>query len=483
MESGGRKLLPRIQPAERSIEGAAEPVRQQENGDTGGGGKHAAWRGPTEDEDAPKRKRQHIEDDGSQSQGQSQSQALPSLRHMLTAPSRPVSLENDRIGPSRLIRLHNGAYADQGAFVFLALPPNREFPLSIYQDPRELSFATIEPELMDVFRYAWYLRQHVRQKALQAYNLWYDHILINDAYGIDNILHTWCSRYDPGSIQYPASMLYKNCLWLFFNRSIQPSQPSTAFTQVVDDGLHYLRTIDSLLGPADKSVLLIPLFLLGTSAFYPVQKHDIREFLHRLDHSCGVGSVNHALRSLEHLWDMMVDDRVASSWDWEKYQAHDNIIGAIDRSLIELLWDPLFTGYRTSRVRSPDRMDFDSVRFRPGPAPAPPPSAPPPQPEPARNQADEVEAEYSPPRSTSPPRQSTMSTDAETVQAERKDSNAGAPRPFLAPPPPSSVQTNSELLQSLNRKSAKTKSLVPPCSTCGKELKNPSDAQSVHRHH
>jgi hypothetical protein len=57
---------------------------------------------------------------------------------------------------------------------------------------------------------------------------------------------------------------------------------------------------------------------------------------------------------------------------------------------------------------------------------------------------------------------------------------AAGPRPFLAPPPPGANVHSPDIIQVLQRKIPKSsKSSVPPCPTCGKELKNPSDAQLV----
>ena len=279
MEPGVRKILPRVQPseAERDHDGAVEPTR---NGtaatEINSSAAAPRWRPPVEEEPGHKRKRQHVEEG-------SQSQTLPSLRQLLTAPSRTYAAENDRLGSARIVRTLNGAYVHEGPYKFLAPHPSRDFPVSVSSDARELSFAMVEPELMMIFRCAWNLRHYIRLKRLQGEH-WLDHVFFNDSYGIENMLYNWTSRYEPGSLQYPLSVLYKHCLWLFFNRSIQASQTSPAFAQVVDDGVHFLRTIENALGPAgDRSVLLIPLFLLGSSAFYPSQRREVWEGLDRLD--------------------------------------------------------------------------------------------------------------------------------------------------------------------------------------------------------
>ena len=483
MESGVRKILPRVQPTggERDSEPTAEAIRNG-NGviEASRSERPTAWRYSMEEQGAPKRKRQHLEEHSPRSQ------TLPSLRQLLPVSANPHAIEVESTGPVRLIRTSKNTYGQQGAFKFLAPRPPREFPASISADPRELSFAQVEPELMEVFKHAWYLRHYIRAKRLSG-ETWQDHVYCNDVYGIDNILHTWICRYEPGHLQYPASILYKQCLWIFFNRSIQISQSTAAFRHMVDDGLHFLRTFENELGPTgDRSILLIPIFLLGSTSFYAGQRNEIWTSLDRLDPSYTIDAVHHAAKSLERIWEMMDDGRAAVSWDWEKFQAHEYSMAQADRSLIELLWDPLAPppAPPVARVRSPETYDFDPSRFRAAPAPVPQP----PPPEMPHSQREEAEA-YSPPQQRSPPRhQSTVSVDAEVMRVDDNQEGAlshseslSAPRPFLAPPPPQSNVHSNDIIQVLQRKSTKSKSSVPPCATCGKELKNPSDAQSVHQ--
>ena len=482
MESGVRKILPRVQPsgAERESDAAGEALRNG-NGvvEVARPDKSTAWQQPMEDERAPKRKRHHVDE------SRPRSHTLPSLRQLLPVGTHPHGPDHDRAGPVRLVRTGKSSYSQQGPFKFLAPRPNREFPASIFSDPRELSFAQVEPELMEVFKHAWYLRHYVRAKTLAGEH-WNDHIYCNDVYGIENILYTWICRYEPGNLQYPASILYKQCLWIFFNRSIQTSQSTAAFRHIVDDGLHFLRTFENELGPTgDRSVLLVPIFLLGSTSFYAGQRAEIWTSLDRLDPSYSIDAVHHAARSLERIWEMMDDGRATVTWDWEKFQAHEYTMATADRSLIELLWDPLAPPPQ-ARVRSPETYDFDPSRFRAAPPPVPPP---PPPPEPARSQREETDM-YSPPDARSPrTHHSTASVDAESIRVEVNPENtaghieiAAGPRPFLAPPPPSANVHSNDIIQVLQRKSTKSKSSVPPCPTCGKELKNPSDAQSVHEH-
>lgn len=509
MEPGGRKILPRIRPSSAGqgpgdVEVAIEPARRREDGGGGGvisngtDGKHIInlknWR-PMYEEEGPPRKRQHVVD------SRAQSQVLPGVQQLPTVPTDPEQVEAQMSTPCRLVRNpQNGLYYSHGAFIFKSpSPPGYDFPRSIANDARPFSFATIEPDLMDVFKHAWYLRQYARSQRAHGRQIWWDHTMMNDSYGIDSTLHSWSSRYEPGTAQYPASMLYKNVLWLYFNRSIQPSISTTSFRDVVDDGLHHLQILDRGLGSTDRLFLLVPLFLLGTTSFETHQRQTVWRYLERIDPVYQTGSTSHAMHVLEIIWGMMDDHRVVDTWNWERLQDPASTQHVLDRSLVELLQDPWIPGHPPARVRSPEAMpEFDSSRFRA--APPLPPASVPPVPEGAlntRNSSGDTGRQT--------PSQGVSPTDASRPAAIREGSEhwadarqertmsqpelapapPGQPRPFLAPPPPSSgMLANNELLSSLRAFTRKVpqvvkanKSSVPPCQVCGKELKNPSDAQ------
>ncbi len=485
-----RKILPRATPsgAERESEGATAEALRNGNGvvDNARPERVTGWRyaNVMEEDGVPKRKRQHMEENSPAAH------PLPSLRQLMPPSSQQQPLhDNERAGPARLIRTGFNAYSQPGTFRFLAPRPPRDFPPALHNDPRELSFAQVEPELMELFRHAYHLRHHVRPRRLSN-AVWSDHIFFNDTYAIDSILRQWISRYEPGVLHYPASSLYKQCLWIFFNRSIQVSESTSAFRHMVDDGLHFLRTFENELGATgDRSVLLVPIFILGSTSFYPGQRQEIWTSLNRLDPSYSVDAVMHAAKSLERIWEMMDDGRAGATWDWEKYQAHEYTAAQADRSLIELLWDPLAPPPppQPARVRSPETYEFDPGRFRAAPVPIPQAPLPPPR-DPSQPKREEGE-EQSPPHPNSQSRHvSSASVDAESMRVDANQEAghpyaeaASTPRPFIAPPPPpQNMHQHNDIIQVLQRKPTKSgKSSVPPCTSCGKELKNPSDAQSV----
>lgn len=509
MDLGARKILPRIRPPSagaRDVDLPIEPRRGSEEGAGPGGGGSGVngaeaafnvkqWR-PAYDDEGPKRKRQNVADSRPPSHPHPShaSHLLPGVQHLLTVPADPNALESQMTSPCRLVRnAQNGLYYNHGAFIFHAPSPGRDFPPRLSHDTRELSFAVLEPELMDIFKHTWYLRQYVRQRRSHGMDIWWDHIMLNDCYGIENVLHTWSSRYEPGSVYYPASMLYKHVLWLYFNRSIQPSLATTGFRAVVDDGLHYLQALEKLLGNVDRSFLLVPIFLLGTTAFEPRQRGIVFRALERVDPGHHANVFAHAMQILELLWTMMDDGRAGATWDWERLQDPAATQNVLDRSLVDLLQDPFMPEYRPSRVRSPEAMvEFDHSRFRAAPMPGP---APVPAPDGVLNTRTSSgdTGRQSPTQGISPTDASRSGTAVvegpEAQHGELKQERTmsqpelapAQPRPFLAPPPPSSSNlhaSNEMLMNAIARKGmVKSKSAVPPCPTCGKELKNPSDAQ------
>lgn len=498
MEPGGRKILPRMPPSASNNHDAGndiEPAGQNEeegarvtvNGKTGQIRFHAKqWR-PAYEDAGPKRRKFNLVD------SRSGSQILPGVQQLLTVPNAPGS---QMVHPSRLVRsAQDGHYYSHGVFIFQAPAPpyGRDFPAELTQDQRPLSFAMIEPELMDIFKHTWYLRQYVRSRRAQGVDGWWDHVMVNDSYGIMNSLQTWSSRFEPGTIHYPASMLYKNVLWLYANRSIQPSMATAGYRQVVEDGLHYLRELEQLLGDSDRSFLLVPIFLLGASAFENRQRGPIsRSLAGAANQQAPDGVFHHAMYSLNHIWEMMSDGRSVETWDWERFQDPAMTQNVQDRSLVELLYDPWRPEYHVPRVRSPEAVqDFDHSRFRPA---AIGNSAPPPQNAPENMLATRTNSVHTPGLSPSqgvsphdqgrPPfapdqSQSQPATFTHERALSQHQFPPVHPRQFIAPPPTgvSSVQENADMLALARSRLVKNRSFQPPCPTCGKELKNPSDAQ------
>lgn len=138
------------------------------------------------------------------------------------------------------------------------------------------------------------------------------------AYQLHQDLSIWKCQYEENTPRYWASLLYRQCVVLYLHRTIHPSRPSIQFKQGVNDGLRYLRQLPGDQDDqATQSILLLPLFLLGCSAFEPEQRPEIREAFVRLHEWSKLGNITYAREIVEEIWMMMDTGRAEETWDWE----------------------------------------------------------------------------------------------------------------------------------------------------------------------
>ncbi|KAM3413902.1 hypothetical protein BST61_g10575 [Cercospora zeina] len=154
------------------------------------------------------------------------------------------------------------------------------------------------------------LRDQLRYQSVDA--------IVGPAQALHMELAHWTCPYANDTPRYWASLLYRQCVCLYLHRTTMPSQPCPAFTRGVDDGLEYLRNLprdgdDS----ATQSILLMPLFLLGCSAFDPEQRCEIAEAFDRLQKWSSLGNIKYARMIVEEIWQMMDDGRAEETWYWE----------------------------------------------------------------------------------------------------------------------------------------------------------------------
>jgi hypothetical protein len=163
-----------------------------------------------------------------------------------------------------------------------------------------------------------HLRDQIRQRRANGQGHWWDQPIINEAFAIDNALREWKCVHSPDSPRYAASLLYRQCTWIYLHRTIQLSHPSPTFKQAVDEGLDYLRMLpwDTDDG-STQSILLMPLFLLGCAAFEAEQRPEISLAFHRLQEWSSLGNIKYARMIVEQVWQMMDEGREEETWDWE----------------------------------------------------------------------------------------------------------------------------------------------------------------------
>lgn len=161
-----------------------------------------------------------------------------------------------------------------------------------------------------------HLRDSIRQRRAQGLS-WWDDPLWAEAFAIDNALRAWTCAHAPESPRYQASLLYRQCTWIYLLRTFQPSKPSPVFKQAVDEGLGYLRQLPETPDGSTQSILLMPLFLLGCAAFDSSQRPEIRQAFDNLQEWSKLGNIKYARMVVEQIWDMMDQGSEGETWDWE----------------------------------------------------------------------------------------------------------------------------------------------------------------------
>jgi hypothetical protein len=136
-----------------------------------------------------------------------------------------------------------------------------------------------------------------------------------DMQAIDAGLRDWACPLPRGTPKYIASLLYKQCTWLYLYRTTKPSRPDANIKKAVDDGIAYLHEL-----PEDaptQSILLMPVFLLGCAAFEHSQRPEITRAFDSLNEYSGLKNISCARTVVDKVWEMM-DAGNEESWDWEK---------------------------------------------------------------------------------------------------------------------------------------------------------------------
>ncbi|EME42462.1 hypothetical protein DOTSEDRAFT_54819 [Dothistroma septosporum NZE10] len=163
------------------------------------------------------------------------------------------------------------------------------------------------------------LRDRIRDVRKQGRRWWEEPLIASEAWAIDGALRGWNWRYSPDSPRFTAGLLYRQCTWIYLQRTVSPSLPSPILRTAVDEGLNYLRLLpwDSDDG-ATQSILLMPLFLLGCAAFLPEQRPEIAQAFERLQSWSSLGNIKYARQIVEQVWEMMDQGLEEQTWDWER---------------------------------------------------------------------------------------------------------------------------------------------------------------------
>lgn len=159
------------------------------------------------------------------------------------------------------------------------------------------------------------LRDRIRQRHNEGFEPPVDYQTLSEAVAIDSALRAWEPIYAPETPNGYASQLYRQSTFVYLYRTICPSRPSERISQVVDDAL---KNLDML--PPDAgaySIMLMPLFLIGCSAFEPFQRERIKKGFGALEEYSSLRNIEPVLKVVERIWEVM-DTKIEDSWDWER---------------------------------------------------------------------------------------------------------------------------------------------------------------------
>ncbi|KAJ5795680.1 transcriptional regulator family: Fungal Specific TF [Penicillium psychrosexuale] len=159
------------------------------------------------------------------------------------------------------------------------------------------------------------LRDRIRERFNEGYEPAVDYQTLSEAVSIDMAIRNWETSHEPDTPNWCLAQLYRQSTWVYLYRTIRPSRPSDKIAQVVNDGLDYLDQL-----PQDASafsIVLMPLFLLGCSAFVPEQRQRIMQGFENLKSYSNLRNIEPAFKVVVRVWDIM-DTRMQDSWDWEK---------------------------------------------------------------------------------------------------------------------------------------------------------------------
>ncbi|KAJ5835142.1 hypothetical protein N7447_001168 [Penicillium robsamsonii] len=159
------------------------------------------------------------------------------------------------------------------------------------------------------------LRDRIRERFNEGYEPAVDYQTLSEAVSVDMAIRTWETSHEPDTPNWCLAQLYRQSTWVYLYRTIRPSRPSDKIAQVVDDGLNYLDQL-----PQDASafsIVLMPLFLLGCSAFLPEQRERITQGFENLKSYSNLRNIEPAFKVVSRVWEIM-DTQMQNSWDWEK---------------------------------------------------------------------------------------------------------------------------------------------------------------------
>jgi hypothetical protein len=159
------------------------------------------------------------------------------------------------------------------------------------------------------------LRDRIRKRYNDGYEPAVDYQTLREAVSIDSALRVWEPSYPAETANWYAAQLYRQSTWVYLYRTIRPSRPSEKISEVVNEALRYLDHLP--LNAGAYSIMLMPVFLLGCSAFEQAQRDRILKGFNDLLRYSNLRNIEPSLKVVKRVWEVM-DTRMEDSWDWEK---------------------------------------------------------------------------------------------------------------------------------------------------------------------
>lgn len=159
------------------------------------------------------------------------------------------------------------------------------------------------------------IRDRIRHRFNAGYEPAIDYQTLSEAVTIDSAIRSWEPSHEPNTPNWFLAQLYRQSTWVYLYRTICSPRPTEKIACVVDDGLSCLDQLPQDAGAY--SIVLMPLFLLGCSAFLPRQRERIKQGFESLQLYSNLRNIQPAFRVVERVWEVM-DSNIDESWDWEK---------------------------------------------------------------------------------------------------------------------------------------------------------------------
>lgn len=160
------------------------------------------------------------------------------------------------------------------------------------------------------------LRDRIRYRRENDMRPVVDYQILTEAQSIDQQIRSWPCNHPINTPRHIAAMLYRQCTWLYLFRTIHQSRPHPQVVEAVNEGLTLLAELPN--DCSEQSVMLMPLFMLGISAYLEDQRTPLKKAFETLHNYSSLNNIKHTERVVERVWGLMDTGDEASTWDWEQ---------------------------------------------------------------------------------------------------------------------------------------------------------------------